>query len=249
MVFPIYNTNISDPRDQCPYHSSQTFFPSHPPFISPLAFIWIWWGFFPTTYLAFDAAFLSFLSILQSALATLFHPTHNCYIHLGNHVLANMLTSTWSNRFVDERASTRCNGLTDELTSNWGNGLINTLNNIWHKHLYPCLKILHCPHSWGSIQVCCIFHPCGGYHYHWIEIVSCKWLGKPTTTCGRTTWTFCFLGLLGNDIGFCTFVLNGAPTFSTASTLATSWIDSKSSYVPDYTPTPIKTDTNLQKKG
>jgi hypothetical protein len=53
------------------------------------------------------------------------------------------------------------------------------------------------PHSWGSIQVCCIFHPCGGYHYHWIEIVSCKWLRKPTITCGRTTWTFCFFRALG----------------------------------------------------
>jgi hypothetical protein len=37
--------------------SSQAFFPSNPPFISPLAFIWIWWGFFPTTCLASNVAF------------------------------------------------------------------------------------------------------------------------------------------------------------------------------------------------
>ncbi len=52
--------------------SSQTFFPSHPPFISPPNFIQIWWGFFPTTCLAFDMASFSFLYVLRSALATLF---------------------------------------------------------------------------------------------------------------------------------------------------------------------------------
>ncbi len=95
------------------------------------------------------------------------------------------------------------------------------------------------PNSWGCIQVCCIFHPCGGYHCHWVEIASCKWLGEPTTTCGRTTWTFCFSKVLRNGIGFCTFIADEPTTCSVVSTLTTSWTNSKSSFVPDYTPTPI----------
>jgi hypothetical protein len=53
---------------------------------------------------------------------------------------------------------------------------------------------------------------------------------------------------LGNGVGFCTFIANDPTTSSIVQTLATSWKNSKSSYVFDNTPTPIKKTPICTKK-
>jgi hypothetical protein len=77
------------------------------------------------------------------------------------------------------------------------------------------------PYSWGCIQVCCLFHLSGDCHYPGLR----QWHMILHLCC---RWTY-------NIFDYKNF--------------SCIMIDSKSSFVPNYTQIPIKTNTNLRKKG